>query len=93
MGTSDRGAGSAASLRNAIARFVEQELQPAIREDGGNIELVGVTGTAIQLRMSGMCATCPSRCRTVRHCVEPRLRSRFGARWSVSVTFQKPYFA
>ncbi len=53
-------------------------LRPAVRSDGGDIDLVGVdesTGV-VELRLSGTCGTCPSSSGTMRAGVERILKDR-----------------
>lgn len=56
------------------AQGVLEQLRPAIRDDGGDIELVDVTPDGVaQVRLSGACVACPSRDLTLRHGVEKAL--------------------
>lgn len=79
-------------LAERIRRFVEEDLRPAIREDGGDIAFEALSGREVRLVMGAACATCPARARTVRHWVEPRLRERFTRDLVVKVRYVKPYF-
>ena len=81
-----------AHLAEQIRRFVENDLRPAIREDGGDIAFEALSGREVRLVMGAACATCPARARTVRHWVEPRLRERFTRDLVVKVRYVKPYF-
>jgi Fe-S cluster biogenesis protein NfuA len=49
-------------------------VQPYLRADGGDIELVDVRGTSAVVRLSGMCARCPSAHITLHLGVEAALR-------------------
>ncbi len=40
-----------------IARCIE-EARPAIRADGGDIELLGVKGQRVEVKLTGKCLTC-----------------------------------
>ncbi len=60
-----------------VAQVVDV-LRPAVRSDGGDIELVGVdesTGV-VELLLSGTCGTCPSSSGTMRAGVERILKDR-----------------
>jgi len=81
-----------AATMDSIQAYIEKEIRPAIREDGGELEFVGIAGDVVHVRMAGACATCPSRLRTLRHFIEPQVRAQFGRRWSVTATFAKPYY-
>jgi Fe-S cluster biogenesis protein NfuA len=76
----------------AVGAFVERELAPAIREDGGDIRLDGVKGQVVSISLGAACATCPARGRTISEVVQKRLRERFGPQVTVRGRFVKWYF-
>jgi Fe-S cluster biogenesis protein NfuA len=49
-------------------------LRPFLRADGGDIELVDIRGNSAVVRLSGMCARCPSAQMTLHLGVEVALR-------------------
>ena len=53
---------------------VLSRLRPFLRADGGDIELVQVEGNDAEVRLSGMCAGCPSAHMTLYVGVEAALR-------------------
>jgi Fe-S cluster biogenesis protein NfuA len=55
---------------------VLDQLRPAIRADGGDVELVGFDEArgAVQLRLVGACYACPMSMATLRAGIEQRLR-------------------
>jgi Fe-S cluster biogenesis protein NfuA len=53
---------------------VLQQVRPYLVADGGNIELVDVTGPHARVRLTGMCAGCPSAYLTLHLGVEAALR-------------------
>lgn len=53
---------------------VLDRIRPAMRADGGDIELVGVLGNSARVRLIGMCAGCPSAYMTLHVGVERALR-------------------
>lgn len=53
---------------------VLERVRPFMRADGGDIELVDVTGNSADVRLSGMCAGCPSAHMTLYLGVEVALR-------------------
>ena len=75
-----------------VRAFIEGELRPPIREDGGDIAFERLDGTTVFVRMGGVCSFCPSGPRTVKHFVERRLRERFSPDLVVEARFVKPYF-
>jgi Fe-S cluster biogenesis protein NfuA len=53
---------------------VLERVRPFLRADGGDIELVDVAGNNAEVRLSGMCAGCPSAHMTLYLGVEVALR-------------------
>ncbi len=49
-------------------------IRPYLRADGGDIELVEVVGNSAVVRLSGLCAQCPSAHMTLHLGVEAALR-------------------
>jgi Fe-S cluster biogenesis protein NfuA len=50
-------------------------IRPALREDGGDVELVGFEEGVLQLRLVGACSACPISTMTVKQGIERRIRS------------------
>ena len=53
---------------------VPDRVRPFLRADGGDIELVDVNGNSADVRLTGMCAGCPSAHMTLYLGVETALR-------------------
>ena len=53
---------------------VLDRVRPFMRADGGDIELVGVDGNSADVKLTGMCAGCPSAHMTLYLGVETALR-------------------
>jgi len=53
---------------------VLDRVRPFLRADGGDIELVDVNGNSADVRLTGMCAGCPSAHMTLYLGVETALR-------------------
>ena len=51
-------------------------VRPALMADGGNVELVGVEGGIIKVRLQGACAGCPMSQMTLRMGIERELRKQ-----------------
>jgi Fe-S cluster biogenesis protein NfuA len=46
--------------KNKVKEIIEKAIRPALKADGGNIELVEITDTGIvRVKLQGACATCP----------------------------------
>ncbi|MFH2218551.1 MAG: Fe-S cluster assembly protein NifU [Pseudomonadota bacterium] len=57
-----------------IEETLKREIQPALKKDGGDIELVDFDGDRVFVRMRGMCATCAKSEITLKNYVEAKLR-------------------
>lgn len=53
---------------------VLDRIRPFLRADGGDIELVAVDGNSASVRLSGLCAGCPSAHMTLHVGIETALR-------------------
>jgi Fe-S cluster biogenesis protein NfuA len=53
-----------------------EELRPALRMDGGDVELVGIEGGVVSVRLLGACGGCPMAMMTLVGFVEERLKQR-----------------
>jgi len=49
-------------------------IRPALQADGGDIELVGVEGGVVKVRLKGACGSCPMAVLTLKQGVEVRLK-------------------
>jgi NifU-like protein len=57
-----------------IEETLDREIKPALKKDGGNIELVDVDGNHVLVKLQGTCATCSASQITLKHYVESKLR-------------------
>jgi len=57
-----------------IEETLEREIKPALKKDGGNIELVDVDGNNVFVKLQGTCATCAASQITLKNYVESKLR-------------------
>jgi NifU-like protein len=57
-----------------IEQTLEREIKPALNKDGGDIELIDVSGNVVQVRLRGTCATCKKSQITLKNYVEAKLR-------------------
>jgi Fe-S cluster biogenesis protein NfuA len=49
-------------------------VRPFLQADGGNIELISIRGNSADVRLTGMCAGCPSAHMTLHEGVEAAIR-------------------
>ncbi|MCF8063054.1 MAG: Fe-S cluster assembly protein NifU [Deltaproteobacteria bacterium] len=57
-----------------IEETLENEIRPALKQDGGDIELVDVIGNRVLLSMRGACAVCKASEQTMKNFVEGKLQ-------------------
>ncbi len=53
---------------------VLNQVRPFLQADGGDIELISVSGNSAEVRLTGMCAGCPSAHMTLTVGVESAIR-------------------
>jgi Fe-S cluster biogenesis protein NfuA len=64
------------SVRERVQKVIDL-IRPAVQADGGDIELVDVTGEGVvQIRFHGACHGCPSSYMTLHSGIEKNLRER-----------------
>ena len=51
-----------------------EELRKMLQADGGDLELVGITGTAVKVKLKGACGCCPHATMTIKQGIERILR-------------------
>lgn len=52
-----------------------EEIRPMLQADGGDLEVVAIDGTDVQLRLKGACGGCPHATMTIKQGIEQALRS------------------
>jgi len=57
-----------------IEETLEREIKPALKKDGGDIELVDVDGDRVFVKLRGTCATCAASQVTLKGYVETKLQ-------------------
>jgi len=57
-----------------IEETLEREIKPALRKDGGDIELFDIDGERVFVKLDGTCATCKVSQVTLKNYVETKLR-------------------
>lgn len=58
-----------------VERAIEEHVRPALRADGGDIELVDIKGKKVFCSLRGNCTSCPGASRTLSLVVENALRA------------------
>ena len=62
------------SYAELVEETLEREIKPALKQDGGDIELIDVDGNTVLVKLRGTCATCTASEVTLKHYVESKLR-------------------
>ncbi|MGE4298784.1 MAG: Fe-S cluster assembly protein NifU [Desulfovibrionaceae bacterium] len=57
-----------------VAKIIDEEIRPSLRQDGGDIELVDIDGPNVFVSLRGACVGCPSSRLTLKDVVERRLK-------------------
>ena len=57
-----------------IQETIDREIRPALRQDGGDIELIDIEGDLVKVALRGQCVECPASNITLKHAVEAKLR-------------------
>lgn len=57
-----------------VQGVLENEIKPALKKDGGDIELINVDGFKVHVKLKGRCAGCPSSGVTINNFVQDKLR-------------------
>lgn len=63
-------------LLASVRKLIDTDIRPFVQADGGDIELIGIEGHRVKLRMLGACETCPSSQFTLHDGVEARLKAK-----------------
>ncbi len=61
---------------NLIQQVLEEEVKPALAQDGGDVDLYDVEGDLVKVILKGACDSCPSSTATLKMAIEARLRDR-----------------
>ncbi|MBX9625329.1 MAG: NifU family protein [Gemmataceae bacterium] len=63
-------------LKARVESALRDDIAPALRLDGGEIEVLDVSDGVAQVRLSGACAGCPATIMTVITSLEDELRKK-----------------
>jgi len=63
------------TLEQNVRKALE-EIRPVLQADGGDIDLVGVEGATVLVRLKGACAGCASASVTLHNVIEEKIRER-----------------
>ncbi|HAC63250.1 MAG TPA: Fe-S cluster assembly protein NifU [Cyanothece sp. UBA12306] len=66
-----------------IQQILEEEVKPALAQDGGDVELFDVEGNLVKVILQGACGSCASSTQTLKMGIEARLRDRISPELTV----------
>jgi Fe-S cluster biogenesis protein NfuA len=61
-------------LKERVIRVLAEEVGPALQMDGTAIEVLDVSGGVVQVRLGGVCGSCPGSILAAVHGIEQELR-------------------
>lgn len=73
-------------MKEKVEAVLEQ-VRPHLRADGGDVELVGVEGGIVKLKLLGACGSCPSSTMTLKMGIERALKEKIPEVESVEQVF------
>jgi len=65
-------------VRPEVEKVLES-IRPALQADGGDVELVGIDGGVVKVRLLGACGGCPMATMTLKGGIEAALKERIPA--------------
>ena len=60
-------------MKEQVEEFLK-EIAKSLKADGGDIELVGIEGKVVKVRLKGACAGCPFSQMTIKNFVEKEMK-------------------
>ncbi|MBR3899020.1 MAG: Fe-S cluster assembly protein NifU [Elusimicrobiaceae bacterium] len=66
-----------------IEKVLEEDVRPQLNMDGGNVELIDVSGAVVKVRLLGMCSGCLAADATLKGFIEKTLKEKLDASISV----------
>lgn len=66
-------------IMHMVERLIDDRIRRALKQDGGDLELVDVDHNKVYIRLKGACATCPSSHTTMRQFIEKELQKEISA--------------
>ena len=70
-------AGEVSDLETRILALIDDEIRPAVANDGGDVVFAGFDDGIVKLQLVGSCGTCPSSLTTLKFGIERMLMEEF----------------
>ena len=74
---------------NKIQDILNNTIRPALRSDGGDLELIDVEGDRVIVKLQGACAGCPGAHMTLKRWVEAKLKELVSPELTVEEEMQR----
>ena len=62
-------------MRDKVEEALKQ-VRPALQADGGDVELIEISGGVVKVRLKGACGSCPMAAMTLKNGIERELKAR-----------------
>lgn len=85
LGAATSQGGDVSDLQERAENVIQRVVRPLVLADGGDVQVVACTETAVVIRLGGACSGCPGRPYTVSRLLEPVIRQEFGDAFTVTV--------
>ena len=73
LGIDEAGRGELSEVEHRIVALIDDEIRPAIAQDGGDVTYMGFHDGIVRLSLIGACGTCPSSITTLQHGIQSLL--------------------
>ena len=57
-----------------VEDLINKRIRPALKQDGGDIDLIDLDHDVVYVKLKGACATCPSSTNTMRQFIEKEIQ-------------------
>ena len=65
------------TIKEQVAQCIE-EVRPQLQADGGDVELVSIDGSTVNVKLTGACHGCPMAQMTLKNGIEKAIKSEVG---------------
>jgi len=66
-----------------IQKVINEEIRPALQQDGGDLNLVDVDGNTVYIKLAGRCASCAAAHLTMKQFIEQKIKNKVSPKLKV----------